>query len=275
MKRICKQCGKEFTLTQSEINFYKSKNLAFPKRCKECRTENKVNKQTKTEAAVAPEEKTAVEAETAAKLGAKAVTGIQTESTTQAKQPAESRYISEEEPVSQARPEAYKPQREKPQIVKKLWIAVAAVLLIAIAVIFPNLTKKSGSAGVLETKGYTENTTGADVVSDESDNANDITDNTSDSRQNVTVKVRFRNNTLLQQHYNKHGKDMGFASAVEYEIAAAAVVNNPKALHKTEAEDGDDVYYIEKTNEFVIVSKDGYIRTYFNPSDGINYYNRQ
>ena len=42
-----------------------------------------------------------------------------------------------------------------------------------------------------------------------------------------------------------------------------------------EKEDGDDVYYIQDTNEFVVVSTDGYIRTYFNPDDGIDYYNRQ
>ncbi len=68
---------------------------------------------------------------------------------------------------------------------------------------------------------------------------------------------------------------MGFASAKEYEQAAAAVVVNPEALHKTEAEDGDDVYYLESTNEFVIVSTDGYLRTYFNPSGGKAYYDSQ
>ena len=85
----------------------------------------------------------------------------------------------------------------------------------------------------------------------------------------------FRNNNLLMNHFDKHGIEMGFDTAAEYETAASAVVNNPAALHKTEKEDGDDVYYLEDTNEFVIVSQDGYIRTYFNPSDGINYYNRQ
>lgn len=59
------------------------------------------------------------------------------------------------------------------------------------------------------------------------------------------------------------------------ESQTAAVVLNSEALHKTEAEDGDDVYYIESTNEFVVVSADGYIRTYFKPDSGIRYYNRQ
>ena len=68
---------------------------------------------------------------------------------------------------------------------------------------------------------------------------------------------------------------MGFASAADYEKAASDVVNNPDALHKIEKEDGDYVYYVEATNEFVIVSTDGYIRTYFLPSAGKSYYDRQ
>lgn len=90
-----------------------------------------------------------------------------------------------------------------------------------------------------------------------------------------SAELHFRNAKLLEQHYQKHGIDMGFASAVEYEKAAAAVVNAPDVLHKTEAEDGDDVYYIERTNEFVVVSTDGYLRTYFNPDRGKGYFDRQ
>ena len=85
----------------------------------------------------------------------------------------------------------------------------------------------------------------------------------------------FRNAERLNEHFEKHGKEMGFSSAEEYLAAANAVVNNASALHKTEKEDGDDVYYLEATNEFVIVSTDGFIRTYFYPNAGIDYYNRQ
>lgn len=87
--------------------------------------------------------------------------------------------------------------------------------------------------------------------------------------------LKFRSKKLLDQHYEKHGKDMGFANAKDYEAAAAAVVANPDALHKIEKEDGDDIYYLEETNEFVVVSTDGYLRTYFLPDSGIKYYNKQ
>lgn len=85
----------------------------------------------------------------------------------------------------------------------------------------------------------------------------------------------FRNEDLLESHYEKHGKEMGFSSSKEYEMSASDVVNNPESLHKTEKEDGDDVYYKEDTNEFVVVSTDGYIRTYFNPDSGKKYFDRQ
>lgn len=89
------------------------------------------------------------------------------------------------------------------------------------------------------------------------------------------VSYEFRNYKLLDQHFHKHGIEMGFDDAESYEKAASDVVNNTYALHKTEAEDGDDVYYLEDTNEFVIVSVDGYIRTYFLPNAGKAYYDRQ
>lgn len=41
MDRECVQCGEKFTVTESEADFYKSKNLNLPKRCKNCRDFNK------------------------------------------------------------------------------------------------------------------------------------------------------------------------------------------------------------------------------------------
>ena len=53
------------------------------------------------------------------------------------------------------------------------------------------------------------------------------------------------------------------------------LIHNPNSLHRIEEEDGDDVYYLEENNGFVIVSIDGYIRTFFYPDDGLAYFNRQ
>ena len=85
----------------------------------------------------------------------------------------------------------------------------------------------------------------------------------------------FRTPQLRLSHFTKHGIDMGFTSEEAYEEAASRVITNPAALHKTEAEDGDDVYYVVDTNEFVVLSTDGYIRTYFNPDKGKAYFDKQ
>ena len=93
------------------------------------------------------------------------------------------------------------------------------------------------------------------------------------------VEYHFRSKKLLNEHFEKHGSefkdDFDYKSAADYEKGASDVINNSEALHKTEAEDGDGVYYIEDTNEFVILSTDGYIRTYFRPNGGKSYYDRQ
>lgn len=85
----------------------------------------------------------------------------------------------------------------------------------------------------------------------------------------------FRSEELLNQHYEKHGKAMGYPDAASYVAGANRVIQSPDALHKLEAEDGDHVYFLESTGEIVFLSADGYIRTYFIPDDGIAYFNRQ
>ena len=48
------------------------------------------------------------------------------------------------------------------------------------------------------------------------------------------VEYYFRNDTLLEEHYEKHGVEMGFDSMEEYEEAACAVIYNPAALSNSE-----------------------------------------
>lgn len=66
----------------------------------------------------------------------------------------------------------------------------------------------------------------------------------------------------MQEHFNKHGSEFGYASTSQYVSGANSVINSPDSLHKTKAEDGDGIYYIQATNELVILSTEGYIRTY-------------
>lgn len=127
-------------------------------------------------------------------------------------------------------------------------------LLLTFAMFIAGFAGLSGCGTASDADNYNTQAESSVVVSAES---NSVQKKSSEVTEAKTYS--FRNPKLLNSHYEKHGKDMGFSSAKEYEKAAAAVVNNPAALHKTEAEDGDDVYYVESTNEFVIVSTDGYL----------------
>ena len=102
---------------------------------------------------------------------------------------------------------------------------------------------------------------------------------TADNNNGSYVEYKFRNSKYLNQHFEKHGSefdgDFNYRTAAQYEKGASDVINNPDALFKYEAEDGDEVYYLEETNEFVILSTDGYIRTYFRPNGGKSYFDRQ
>lgn len=320
MKKICKQCGKEFEITQSEIDFFKSKSLDIPKRCKDCRNANKKGKMDQSVK--------------------KINTGNQLNSVNKNSNREVSNFNNN-----------ILNNHNNGKGFKILLICIVIMLIIGaflgskmlgqnsdIFVDVDNeveeyaMTTNSSTDSEIPVNGEVEDNqteidnlettdkesditepdelTGLDVLLDE-DSKETTNESTVDEKVLVTeepkvteapqiteepkvtevpqiteeakiteapkanVEYHFRNEKLLNDHYTKHGVEMGFDSAESYAIAAAAVVNNPYALHKTEAEDGDDVYYVESTNEFVIVSTDGYIRTYFNPSGGIDYFNRQ
>lgn len=89
------------------------------------------------------------------------------------------------------------------------------------------------------------------------------------------VQYEFRNESLWNEHFKKHGEEFPYETKEDYLDGANKALSNPNILHKTEADDGDHVYYLEETNEIIFVSKDGYIRTYFKPAKGKKYFDKQ
>ena len=158
------------------------------------------------------------------------------------------------------------------KINKKTIITIASAIIVIVGAIFGVDT-----AGLFSDVSDTRPTQSAESTTKQEENTtrNQNTYSEISTNSEYEYRLTFYSDKLLMEHYDKHGKEMGFSSPEEYEAAASDVVFNEDALHKTEKEDGDDVYYLETTNEFVIVSTSGYIRTYFNPDDGINYFNRQ
>ena len=204
IKRKCKQCGKEFVLSDSEIKFFNDKNLELPKRCSECRKENKNNnKEYNIE-------------------------------------------NSKSEKINNNKDNIHKNYKSDSK--KKTFRNIIAAGLVLIVLLLGKLFN-------------------IDI------NWQEIRTNFGTQENNVSLE--FRNETLWEDHFEKHGSEFGYKSKEEYLKGANEVINSSTSKHKTEAEDGDEIYYDEDKNEIVFVSIDGYIRTYFKPSDGINYYNRQ
>lgn len=223
MKLTCKQCGKPFELSDAELDFYKSKGLSVPKRCKDCRGADN------SDSAAA--------------------------------------------------------RKKRP-----LWLSIVIlVLLITAFVIFADFGGESdggspADTGVSSAAGVTldENEPAQSTPAEESREANappqepaDTAEKTAEANEPQAVSYTFRKPEYLTEHFEKHGGEFDYASEEEYLAGANRVINDPAALTKTEKEDGDFVYYLEASNEFVILSTDGYIRTYFRPSAGLDYFNRQ
>lgn len=141
---------------------------------------------------------------------------------------------------------------------KNYVIAAAAVILFLVSFV-----EKYAATDVLDTALESENSIQQSIEKEETPLQGTLLEHT----------YEFRKPRYLTEHFEKHGEEFPYDTEEAYLQGANMVINNPEALHKLEAEDGDDVYYVEATNEFVVVSTDGYIRTYFKAD--MDYYNRQ
>jgi pyocin large subunit-like protein len=92
--------------------------------------------------------------------------------------------------------------------------------------------------------------------------------------------ANFASEKLLRSHYIKHvvkQKEFGNITIDEYLEGARKLINSKPGgniLTKTRS-NGDILFYNQSTNEFAVVTKDGVIRTYFKPKEGIKYFKRQ
>ena len=214
MKYICKQCGKEFEITEGEADFFLSKGMKLPKRCKECRQANKIKKENDSDAAIRLE--------------------------------------------------------RKPSKVKNLKVILGVVAILILAGFgFSKLP-----ALINYNSGYDDSSVSTTVYTFSGYGTSSAIAGEAEEYLPVDeTMLTFRNVDLLISHYQKHGAEVGASSPDEYQRKAAAVVSSENVLHKTESEDGDYVYFNPSTGEFVIVSTDGYIRTYYIAD--MDYFERQ
>ena len=78
------------------------------------------------------------------------------------------------------------------------------------------------------------------------------------------------------KHFRDHGKQMGFDKIVDYSRAAVEFAfSDSESLISFTTADGSIFQYDPKTNEFLILSRNGKIVTYYPPSKGLKYFNNQ
>jgi pyocin large subunit-like protein len=96
------------------------------------------------------------------------------------------------------------------------------------------------------------------------------------SHQNSGNQYKFANDDLLEQHYNKHvinQKEFGNITKNQYLQQAQNVTKNYN--YSGVRSNGDTLFYNSTTNEFVITIPNEVIRTYFKPTEGLQYYLRE
>lgn len=214
MKKTCKDCGASFTLSQGELDFYQSKNLSIPARCKNCRDNRK-------------------------------------KSNTDYEKP----YVQRNVPTGRN-----VPGRSSRSEQKKITILVSAllfVLYIPFSFIFNTFFSNDDASPNISTS-----------------SPYDVTVDSGSNNSSTGSSLQFRYDSYLSEHFAKHGSASGHSSEAAYLAGANAVIQSSSVLRRTQS-DGDTAYYLEASNEFVVVSTDNYIRTYFKPNDGIDYFNRQ
>lgn len=214
MKKKCVQCGKAFEISESEKQFFESKNLSLPKRCRECREKNKC-------------------------LGNSQKSTKHTKGSTQYK----SYYIKKEQPIA-------------------LTTVILAIIVSIISFILKadsTFTIVTASVAIFSLIKYIIGLGKEKIFIQEFDTS--------------VYKYTFYDTNSMVKHYVKHGKQTNCSSMEDYLYKANMVIVDKKSLTKEQKKDGDRIYYNNRTKEFVVIAKAGYVRTYFIASD--KYYEKQ
>lgn len=214
MKQKCVQCGRVFEISDSEKHFFESKNLALPKRCRECREKNKSSGNSRKKSNSAKENNK-----------------------------FNSYYVKKAKTV---------------ELSTVILLAIVTVILLALK-LNSSFAIAVGSATIFSLVKYILGLSKGKVFIQEFDTS--------------IYKYTFYDTNSMVKHYVKHGEQTNSRSMEDYLYKANMVIVDKKSLSKIQKKDGDRIYYNNRTNEFVVIAKAGYVRTYFIASD--KYYNKQ
>ncbi|MBP5490321.1 MAG: hypothetical protein J6Y10_06955 [Lachnospiraceae bacterium] len=82
------------------------------------------------------------------------------------------------------------------------------------------------------------------------------------------------NNTTAQDHFNRHGSQVGAPTLSSYVAKAVSYANtvNRKDVESFVDSRGSTYKYNKVTNEFAVITRSGVVVTYYKPADGRAYY---
>ena len=127
------------------------------------------------------------------------------------------------------------------------------------------------------TEATTEKTTVA--TTEQTTEATTTVETTTTKRDVFSSGTQFRNKDRFEEHYQKHvinQAEFGDITKEEYLALAQELVDTPGSQVLTKNnDDGDTLFYDPDTNSFAVVSGDGYLRTFFKPSAGQKYFDKQ
>ena len=86
------------------------------------------------------------------------------------------------------------------------------------------------------------------------------------------------NKKTLDTHFGKHAKSLGLGSKKSYAAHAvkfANVVDKKNCVSFIDAKTGSTYKYNKVTNELAIITKNGFVATYYKPGGGYDYYKSQ
>lgn len=282
-RRKCIQCGKEFEVADSEFKFYKERGLAVPKRCKACRKKNKVNSTNRNnhkEIHKGMDENTDSNQRTKQESYALENAEKQQERLKVQSSPVPGNTKKSMDTLEKTTQQTKQNTKKKPK--SFFWTVFTAVAVAILAIGGYSVDQVRDFLGVEHfidhDKTVQDNSVDGELQESSKENEGQEENNqtwTDTDIQSSSIQYFFRKDEYLTEHFNKHGEEFSYETEEEYLAGANKVVKSKDALSKKEAEDDDIVYYLEETNELVILSPDGFIRTYFKPEKGKEYFDKQ
>ncbi len=93
----------------------------------------------------------------------------------------------------------------------------------------------------------------------------------------VDARVGFTSERALDDHYAKHGREFGSVTRAQYLRLAQELRDAPAGgpVRETVREDGVITRFDTRSGAFIAFRRDGTIRTFFEPADGLRYFERQ